>query len=138
MRGFLKNIYLRPSCYACAARSGKSCSDLTLADFWGVEQTHPQMHDDKGASLVLTYTQKGYQALDLQCAEVEVATYDEAITYNPCIEKNCKQPFNRALFFQLYEKEGISAISKCVSMLRPSLLQRCLRFAKRVKNRLAR
>jgi hypothetical protein len=24
MRGFLKNLYLRPSCYACAAKSGKS------------------------------------------------------------------------------------------------------------------
>lgn len=35
MRIFLRNISLRPSCYACPAKSGKSGSDITLADFLG-------------------------------------------------------------------------------------------------------
>ncbi|MEG1612253.1 MAG: Coenzyme F420 hydrogenase/dehydrogenase, beta subunit C-terminal domain, partial [Alistipes sp.] len=44
MEGFLKNLYLRPSCYACAARKGKSGSDITIADYWGIPA---DMDDDK-------------------------------------------------------------------------------------------
>lgn len=33
MKGFLSDLYLRPSCYQCTARSGKSGSDITIADF---------------------------------------------------------------------------------------------------------
>ena len=35
MKCFLSNLCLRPSCYSCPARSGKSGSDITLADLWG-------------------------------------------------------------------------------------------------------
>ena len=33
MRGFLANLYLRPSCYKCPAKAGRSTSDLTIGDF---------------------------------------------------------------------------------------------------------
>ena len=33
MRGFLSDIYLRPSCYECKCKNGVSHSDLTIADF---------------------------------------------------------------------------------------------------------
>lgn len=53
MRGFLQNLYLRPSCYNCRFRCFQSGSDLTLADLWGVKRVAPQFDDDKGTSLVL-------------------------------------------------------------------------------------
>lgn len=59
MRAFLKNVILRPSCYACHFRSEKSDADITLADFWGVEHIIPEQDDDKGISLVQTRTYKG-------------------------------------------------------------------------------
>ena len=37
MQVFLADYSLRPSCYACPAKSLKSGSDLTLGDFWGIE-----------------------------------------------------------------------------------------------------
>ena len=45
MRAFLANLILRPSCHACPAKSGRSHSDLTIADFWGINQLNPQMDD---------------------------------------------------------------------------------------------
>ena len=59
MRGFLANVYLRPSCYECPAKGGRSQSDLTIADFWGVDSLLPKFDDDKGVGLVLTNTKKG-------------------------------------------------------------------------------
>lgn len=53
MRGFLQNLYLRPSCYHCRFRCFRSGSDITLADLWGVRRIIPQFDDDKGTSLVL-------------------------------------------------------------------------------------
>lgn len=58
MKGFLANLYLRPSCYACAAKCGKSGSDITIADFWGIYNYYPELDDDKGMSLLVINTIK--------------------------------------------------------------------------------
>ena len=41
-------MILRPSCYQCQAKSGRSHSDITIADFWGINTEMPEMDDDKG------------------------------------------------------------------------------------------
>lgn len=33
LKGFLADLYLRPSCYACPVKKLKSGSDLTIGDF---------------------------------------------------------------------------------------------------------
>lgn len=59
MRAFLKDICLRPSCYACPSKGVHRSSDITLADFWNIDHVIPKMDDDKGVSLVLCHTLKG-------------------------------------------------------------------------------
>lgn len=56
MRAFLAELTLRPSCYACPFKSGRSGSDITLADFWNIRDVLPAFDDDRGASLVLLNT----------------------------------------------------------------------------------
>lgn len=58
MKGFGKNLFLRPSCYDCPAKNFTSGSDITLADYWRVEEQHPEMDDDKGTSLISINTKK--------------------------------------------------------------------------------
>lgn len=41
MQAFLRDLILRPSCYACPAKCFRSGSDLTLGDYWGVEHEAP-------------------------------------------------------------------------------------------------
>ena len=50
MKGFLSDLYLRPSCYTCPVRRFKSGSDITLGDFWGIQNVLPMFDDDKGIS----------------------------------------------------------------------------------------
>lgn len=59
MKGFLANLYLRPSCYKCPAKAGRSSSDLTIGDFWGINKFKPDFDDDKGVGAILVYTSKG-------------------------------------------------------------------------------
>lgn len=119
MRGFLNNLYLRPSCYDCPSRTGKSDSDILLGDFWGILRCHPEFYNPEGVSLVLTYSEKGdrfFKALD--CIQIN-ATYDEALDCNINIEKNESRPNNRDCFFEAYSKRGISIIDKYCRQLEP-------------------
>ena len=63
MKGFLKNIILRDSCYNCQFKKYMRISDITLADFWGVDKICPEMFDNKGTSLVIVNSSKGEKLL---------------------------------------------------------------------------
>lgn len=48
MKAFVRNLALRPSCGTCAFKGYEQVADITLADYWGVEQLAPELDDDKG------------------------------------------------------------------------------------------
>ncbi len=59
LKGFLQNIFLRPSCYECQFRGIARNSDITIADFWGVQDVVPNLFDDTGTSMVIIQSEKG-------------------------------------------------------------------------------
>lgn len=104
MRAFLRNFILRPSCYNCPAKNGRSGSDLTIADFWGIDATHPEFDDDKGTGVIFVNSAKGetiVAAIDIDCMEV---SYDEAVRSNPSYYKAVGIPVGRMKFWQGYYK----------------------------------
>jgi len=56
MRGYLKNYYLRKSCYDCKFSKIPRQGDITLGDFWGIPKKY---YDRNGVSLVLLNNKKG-------------------------------------------------------------------------------
>ena len=62
---FYQDMTLRPSCYNCSLRGGKSGSDLTISDLWNVEKAAPAMNDDRGVSGVMVNTAAGEKLLDM-------------------------------------------------------------------------
>ena len=57
---FYHHLMMRPSCHACPFASLNRPSDITMADFWGVEKALPGFADDnRGCSLLLTHTAAG-------------------------------------------------------------------------------
>ena len=75
MQAFLSDLILRPSCYMCPAKSGKSGSDITIGDFWGIEHIKPEIDDDKGVSLVMVHNEK--------CIYCVLKTTRETNCFNP-------------------------------------------------------
>lgn len=106
MQAFLADYSLRPSCYACPAKSLKSGSDLTLGDFWGIEHIAPSLDDDRGVSLLMVNTDKGAQWME----QIAVSLYEEAYTavlsYNPSISQSVTCPPKRKFFFALQKRVG--------------------------------
>lgn len=101
MKGFLKNLFLRPSCHQCAFKTAHRVSDLTLADFWGVEQILPAMDDDRGTSLVLVHTKKGMAALERisQALVLHRVEAGQALRYNTAATQSVSAHQSRAQFF---------------------------------------
>lgn len=56
---FYKHLIFRESCYNCSYTTTNRNSDFTVADFWGVEKTLPEIDDNRGVSLMLVHTKKG-------------------------------------------------------------------------------
>lgn len=119
MQVFLSNLSLRPSCYSCPSKRGKSGSDITLGDFWGIEHIDPEIDDDKGTSLVLINTLKGEKFFkDLNIGSKE-ESYEEALKFNPSMEVSVDEPEKRAKFFHVFSHSGFNAAYKATMI--PSL-----------------
>lgn len=104
MKGFLANLYLRPSCYKCPAKAGRSISDITIGDFWGITKFRPEFDDDKGIGAVLAYTSKGKAILNSINAELIEMSYSEVIDSNPSIHTSATLTKKRKQFWKEYHK----------------------------------
>lgn len=62
--GFQNNLTLRDSCTDCEFCGHQRQGDLTLGDFWHVEDYNPDWKDGKGTSVILINNEKGDQLLD--------------------------------------------------------------------------
>ena len=103
-RGFLKNIYLRRSCYQCAFKTIHRCADITMADFWGVQNVCPQMNDDKGTSLVFCHTTKGLQMIRTLAPHFTmcVQPIEDAVAHNISMVESVEMPSRRKDFFRAF------------------------------------
>ena len=102
MRGFLKDLSTRPSCYHCKFKGISRESDITLGDFWGVQTVIPEAYFEKGTSLVLVNSEKGRDAMAevakysvMQCVDLEMA-----VRPNPAYSSTFQPNPNRNEFFE--------------------------------------
>lgn len=100
LRAFLSDMILRPSCYSCPAKSGKSGSDLTLADYWGIYTLVPELDDDKGVSAITVNSKRGESLLKNLGIILHEAPLEDLIHKNPAFAKPTKRPENRDEFFK--------------------------------------
>lgn len=107
-RAYHSNMIDRPCCYGCKFKGYPRISDVTLADFWGVERVAKEMDDDLGVSAVLVNSCKGTELLDMakkRLAIKEVALEDIE-PFNPALVQKAKRPnYDRNQFF--YDLENL-------------------------------
>lgn len=107
---FVRNYSLRPSCYNCSYRSLNRPSDLTIADFWGIEKISKKKNHD-GVSLVLENSDKGTFLMNhISCENalvVEIPTQE--ILYR-ISTKPVQVPRNLDSFWSEYKKSGYEGL----------------------------
>ena len=113
MQMFLKDYCLRPSCYECAAKNVKM-SDLTIADFWGINDVAPEMNDGMGTSLVLVRTEKGKDVFKKVSSNMKLkeVSYEDGVRGNPAEYKSCDRPMQRNTFFDDMQSMSFEELEK--------------------------
>lgn len=130
MNIFLSNLSLRPSCYVCPAKLNNVQSDITLADFWGVNKIDPNIDDDKGCGLLFLNNKEKIGLLySLQCMLFN-QSLDNVSKYNPSILYSVNKPGNRKFFFLVFRMIGFyvsynAVTSKSVLM---SIIRKIYRY----------
>lgn len=111
---FLQDLSLRDSCYDCKFKKFNRLSDITLADFWGIDNILPEMNDNKGTSLLIINSTKGQKLFDKIKEETifKEVNLKEAIKYNPSMIHSVKYNAKRDSFFEELDNTSFDKIAK--------------------------
>ncbi len=110
---FFSDYALRPHCHNCEFASINKPSEITIADYWGLKDEHPDFFDENGVSAVITHNKKGEQLikeLDNICyieSTIEKVSKKQANLNHPCPIRE-----DRNEFWNLYYKKGFKSICK--------------------------
>lgn len=137
MQAFLKNVILRDSCYECSFKKINRLSDITLADFWGIEYVNPKMFDNKGTSLVIVNSEKGRKLFnDIQSEIIqEQVDINEALKYNPSMTSSVRPDKNRENFFLNLDKMDFDKLVNKYTE-KPSFISKVVVKCKRIVKRI--
>lgn len=111
--GFQKHITLRPSCYHCQWAKPERCSDITLADFWGVEKAKLGLDSKKGVSCLLLNTPRGqtmFTQIQRHLEGINTLPMAFAVANNGCLGHATRMPKNRGDFFNDWLQDGYDAV----------------------------
>lgn len=102
MKGFIQNLYIRPSCFHCKFKGIQRCSDITMGDFWAMKEFHPLEYHEKGISAVIIHSEKGKTLFDSVKQQLVVvpATSEEIVCWNESLIVSAKNNPNRGKFFK--------------------------------------
>lgn len=131
MQLFLKNIILRPSCYKCRFKGLNRESDLTIGDCWGVENYMPEMDDDRGTSVIIVHSQKGYSLLKQCDSEIMISEADTDRALPPSADSRKSVPIheNRSKFFREFKHgNNFEKMSKLIKESRVGLFKRSIKW----------
>ena len=134
MKGFLNDLYIRPSCFSCPAKNFTSGADFTIADFWGQEYTFPEFDDDKGVSAVFANTARAQDIFNDISAVVVEKPFADFIKYNPYLVKS---PVQKPAYFKFWKSydESKSLKSSIVKVLNKPLIYRVVnKFRSIIRN----
>jgi len=112
--GFQKYITLRPSCYSCKWANTDRVSDITLADYWGIESVTDKWDRTDHPSLVIVNTEKGRKLFDGIKKQIDwiETTRKDAVRQNGSLMQPTDMKPERAAFFDDYQKLLFSEVAE--------------------------
>lgn len=133
MKAFLSHLALRESCTSCKFKKENRLSDITLADFWGINNIKPEMNDEKGTSLVIVNSEKGKELFELikENIKFEEVDFKEAIKYNPSMVRVSNKSENSDKFFDELDDNEFDEVVR-MYLPKQSFIQRVKAKVKKV------
>lgn len=142
LQAFLNNLCLRPSCYNCKFKQKVHASDITLADFWGIEKVEPSLNDGNGVSLVVINSEKGERLFNELKGNItsKLVSYDQAIKFNSAVLNSVNPPSNRAQFMVMATAGEVKKAHKkyCKKSPIKTMCEAIHKFLYKIKTKLLR
>lgn len=117
MRLFLKNLTLHDECHICNYARRERVADITLCDFWGIENSpHKDMDDDKGVSGVVIHSEKGlelWKAIQPKC-NFQTAEYETIAQNQQAMNVPFRRPEDKDTFWNDFHAFGWKGIKKYI------------------------
>lgn len=110
LRGFIRNIFIRPSCTNCISKGFKSGSDFTCGDFWGVKNTYPDLYDKNGVSVLTLNSEKAVSLFEKSGLHAAIVDFNKVYKYNSPFYVSVEMSHFRALFFSLLGKVNFKCL----------------------------
>lgn len=129
-KAFLNDLCLRESCYQCKAKGNNRTSDLTLGDFWGVENSNISLSNkDRGISLIIAHNQKGLDVINKINVEYEEVS-NEVLKYNPSYYKYSSKIIERNKYLSKVNELNYQKLT--LKMTKVGLWYKCIRKVKNI------
>lgn len=110
-RIFFSNLCLRSYCHNCPYTKVDKPADITMGDFWGVEDFRPNFDDHKGCSMAITHSEKAESILKkLENTEILEVSIDEVIKKQGNAFAPSRPHCLRDEFWSDYNNGGIPAV----------------------------
>jgi len=136
LKVFLNNLCLRPSCYNCSFKKENRLSDFTIADYWGIENVHPEFDDNKGVSFIILNSIKASRIFEEIKEDLDYMPTDKetAISYNQAMIKSSKYNPKRDSFMNDIVNKPFVKVAKRYT--KASFKTRTVNNAKRIVKKL--
>lgn len=123
-RNFLQGNIFRENCYSCKYAKSERISDITIGDFWGLDN-NCKIKDDinKGISLVLVNSPKGlklFENIKSKCV-FEERTLEEAVNGNKQLQHPMSKNRKYDIYVTNYKKLGFKKTMKKMLSLKDKL-----------------
>lgn len=106
---FKENLSLRDSCYSCPYASMSRCGDITIGDFWGIENIDGEFSDNTGVSMVFVNSTKGIDILNTIKPRVKYKSYSSRVIIQHNLHKPTEHGLDNKHFWRIYKKNGYLA-----------------------------
>lgn len=112
VRVFYNRCALRPSCYECLYATTERKTDMTIGDFWHIEETIPEFYDKDGTSLFLIHTDRGEELFEGIKERLDYRISDTQQCWQANLEAPTPRSEHRDAFWKDYNRRGIKYIIK--------------------------
>lgn len=109
---FYNRCALRPSCYECPYATTERKTDMTIGDFWHIEEVIPEFYDENGNSLFLIHTDRGEMLFNIIRKNLEYRLSDIKQCWQANLEVPTKRSERREEFWNDYQRKGVDFIMK--------------------------
>ena len=107
---FYNRKELRLSCHKCPYTTTERTTDITIGDFWHIEDKIPDQYDELGTSLFIVHTEKGMQLFEEVKSSIDWFESNTVDCWQLNLEKPTAMAEGREKFWQDYYDHGIDYI----------------------------